>query len=70
MTCVPSTVTWFNHYFLSWDAYCVPAVLWWHLWNSMFFFVILLQVTILGGSSGFDSAVCTPSCDFGKARLH
>jgi len=27
----------------------------------MFFFVILLHITILGGYSGFDSADCTPT---------
>jgi len=61
MACLPSTVTWLNYCFWSQYAYCVSAVLWWQLWNSMFFFVILLQVTILGGSSGFDSADFTPT---------
>jgi hypothetical protein len=70
MTCLPSIVTKLNYCFWSQEAYCVPAVLWWQMWNSIFFIVILLQITILGGSSGFDSADCTPHDDFGKARLH
>lgn len=61
MTCLPSTVSWLNYYFWSQYAYCVHAVLWWQLWNSMFFFVILLQVIVFGGSSDFDSADCTPT---------
>lgn len=61
MAFLPWTVMWLNYSFWSQYAYCVSAVLWWQLWNSMFFFVILLQVTILGGSSGFDSADFTPT---------
>lgn len=61
MTCLPSTVTWLNYCFWSQYAFFVPVILWWQLRNSMFLFVILLQVTILGGSSGFDSTDYTPT---------